>query len=152
MVAINIQATTSPHRWVTGNVGRDDVPEGRVVMDEVLLSHIFSLPIIAVKSIPHSCHMALLWPLMQRLVRWWRYYIESVEAWQILLYCMKKTDSGIDPVYPKRRVRMGSGSSKKVKPDPEPTGTAENGFTSTRTKPRTNPTRNRKNPVKLVKN
>nr|GEV63951.1 putative exostosin-like protein [Tanacetum cinerariifolium] len=34
------------------------VPLGGVVLDEVLLDRVFSLPIMTVKSIPHSCRMA----------------------------------------------------------------------------------------------
>ncbi|GKD05868.1 hypothetical protein Tco_1180842, partial [Tanacetum coccineum] len=38
-------------------VRREVVPLGGVVVDEVLLDRVFSLPITTVKSIPHSCRM-----------------------------------------------------------------------------------------------
>ncbi|GJW55637.1 hypothetical protein Tco_0099722 [Tanacetum coccineum] len=57
-------------KWVAGDVEefivgivrpqvrREVVPLGGVVVDEVLLDRVFSLPITTVKSIPHSCRMA----------------------------------------------------------------------------------------------
>ncbi|GJV58022.1 putative reverse transcriptase domain-containing protein [Tanacetum coccineum] len=56
-------------KWVAGDVEefivgivrpqvrREVVPLGGVVVDEVLLDRVFSLPITTVKSIPHSCRM-----------------------------------------------------------------------------------------------
>ncbi|GKD00916.1 hypothetical protein Tco_1171190, partial [Tanacetum coccineum] len=43
---------------VRPQVRREVVPLGGVVVDEVLLDRVFSLPITTVKSIPHSCRMA----------------------------------------------------------------------------------------------
>nr|GEY21983.1 hypothetical protein [Tanacetum cinerariifolium] len=43
---------------VRPQVRREVVPLGRVVVDEVLLDRVFSVPITTVKSISHSCRMA----------------------------------------------------------------------------------------------
>ncbi|GKA07808.1 hypothetical protein Tco_0687032 [Tanacetum coccineum] len=52
------EALKALYQWLCGGVRREVVPLGGVVVDEVLLDRVFSLPITTVKSIPHSCRMA----------------------------------------------------------------------------------------------
>lgn len=65
-------------------VGSEVVPLGGVVVDEVLLDRVFSLPITIVKSIPHSCRMAFSHALVAALGKV-AAMPTSIEAWVKLL-------------------------------------------------------------------
>ncbi|GJU86042.1 hypothetical protein Tco_1293588 [Tanacetum coccineum] len=65
-------------------VRREVVPLGGVVVDEVLLDRVFSLPIMTVKSIPHSCRMAFSHALAAALGKV-AATPTSIEAWVKLL-------------------------------------------------------------------
>nr|GEW13701.1 hypothetical protein [Tanacetum cinerariifolium] len=83
-------------KWVAGDVEefivgiarpyvrREMVPLGGVVLDDVLLDRVFSLPIMTVKSIPHSCRMAFSHALTTALGKV-AATPTSVEAWIKLL-------------------------------------------------------------------
>ncbi|GJV30569.1 putative reverse transcriptase domain-containing protein [Tanacetum coccineum] len=83
-------------KWVAGDVEefivgivrpqirREVVPLGGVVVDEVIFDRVFSLPIMTVKSIPHSCCMAFSHALVAALGKV-AATPTSIEAWVKLL-------------------------------------------------------------------
>lgn len=91
------------------HVGRGVVPLGGVVVDEVLLDRVFSLPITTVKSIPHSCRMAFSHALAAALGKV-AAMPTSIEAWVKLLLLPRCTLRVFRPSTPQER-RSGNRKS-----------------------------------------
>jgi len=92
------------------NAERDVISVGRVVIDEVLLDRVFSLPITTVKSIPQSCRMAFAQALRGALDRVIA-MPESVEAWVRLLLLPRCT---LRVFRPSSRQESRSGNRKSM--------------------------------------
>ncbi|GJS68928.1 hypothetical protein Tco_0683493, partial [Tanacetum coccineum] len=109
-------------KWVAGDVEefivgivrpqvrREVVPLGGVVVDEVLLDRVFSLPITTVKSIPHSCRMAFSHALAAALGKV-AATPTSIEAWVKLLLLPRCT---LRVFRPSNRQERRSGNRKSL--------------------------------------
>ncbi|GJT90098.1 hypothetical protein Tco_1078943 [Tanacetum coccineum] len=109
-------------KWVAGGVEefiigivrpqvrREVVPLGGVVVDEVLLDRVFSLPITTVKSIPHSCRMAFSHALAAALGKV-AATPTSIEAWVKLLLLPRCT---LRVFRPSNRQERRSGNRKSL--------------------------------------
>ena len=91
-------------------VERGVVALGGMVVDEVLLDRVFSLPITTVKSIPHSCRMAFSHALAAALGKV-AAMPTSIEAWVKLLLLPRCT---LRVIRPSNRQERRSGNRKSL--------------------------------------